>query len=464
MSSFSSVLLVLVMILLSVIPPLLYVVICFYACWYAIKNSPTLRTRRFAISAALDMHVLFWLIYFAKPFLARFINPHFWSLPDNYWFLPYPTKMLLFNHLPIFFVFAAFVVYIVLRWRQLLYEDKIGLLHNSPPVEGGHFAQQNDGVVCQKTETTPPLRGTPPKEGNCSAEYHTLQDDSQTEPSLLAKTLNTEITFVRNLVSNYRNACLTAQGICIKRNIVLGLVVLFCVYDIVKQSLMWVKVLSSAPYSTWQFVGACALIILSFLIGIAVYALFFRLISKAIGISWDESAKEQSPPKIPLSSWSESELQPEGRQKILIDCVVFLCMIPLMLILMILGGGLVQELAFSDPWYKTYSLPQNLGTDRLFMLLVVLVVLTVLWGSYNPTKRLLGFARLFLVGGLLAFCFIEWQPLTNLIANFDGSMFGLSRWETFSKIFFTWHLTAGAFLAYSLLAAGFCSLLRAEER
>ena len=32
-------------------------------------------------------------------------------------------------------------------------------------MEGWHFAQQNDGVVAPR-ETTPPLRGTPPKEGN----------------------------------------------------------------------------------------------------------------------------------------------------------------------------------------------------------------------------------------------------------------------------------------------------------
>jgi protein involved in polysaccharide export with SLBB domain len=37
---------------------------------------------------------------------------------------------------------------------------------HSPPVEGWHFAQQNDGVVTDARETTPPLRGTPPREGN----------------------------------------------------------------------------------------------------------------------------------------------------------------------------------------------------------------------------------------------------------------------------------------------------------
>ena len=49
---------------------------------------------------------------------------------------------------------------------------------HSPPVEGWRFAQQNDGVVIplyggagvvhDARETTPPLRGTPPKEGNCN--------------------------------------------------------------------------------------------------------------------------------------------------------------------------------------------------------------------------------------------------------------------------------------------------------
>ena len=163
MSSVGSVLLVLIMILLSVIPPLLFVAICFYACWYAVKNSPTLRTRRFAINAALDMCVLLWLIYFAKLFLARFINPHFWSLPDNFWFLPYSIKILLFNHLPIFLVFTAFVVYIVLRWRQLLYEDKIGLLSESfLPFEVGNRPPGG----CVGDSRLNPHRS--------SAEYHTL--------------------------------------------------------------------------------------------------------------------------------------------------------------------------------------------------------------------------------------------------------------------------------------------------
>jgi len=41
MSSVGTVFLFLVMVLLSLVPPLLLAAVCFYACWYAVKNSPT---------------------------------------------------------------------------------------------------------------------------------------------------------------------------------------------------------------------------------------------------------------------------------------------------------------------------------------------------------------------------------------------------------------------------------------
>ena len=203
---------------------------------------------------------------------------------------------------------------------------------------------------------------------------------------------------------------------------------------------------------------------------IALYALFFWIISKAIGIAWDDAALEKSPPKIPLPSWNEAELRPEGRRRMLVDSLFLLCMVPLMLILMVLGSGLVQELLFSDPKYTIYPLSRGLDTGRLLMFLIVLVMLTVLWCSYNPAKRLLGFSRLFLVCGLLAFCYIEWDPLTQVVMSYlqhgldDMTVLGLSRWEMLSKIYLSWHLMAGAFLVYSLSAAAVCYFLRAGER
>ena len=443
MSSIGSVLLFFVLVLLSAIPPLLFAAVCFYACWYAVKNSPTLRTRRFAISALLDMCVLLWLIWFAKVLINRYFMGFEWSVgATNYFpFLPYSAKFFLFHHLPLFLVFSTFIVYIVLRWRQLLCEDRT-------PRETETQQRETGTVSPQQSE-----RG-----GDTVA------------VSLLAKTLEREISFVRNVVNNYRNSCLTTRGICVKRNIVLGLVALFCVYYIVKQSLLYAKAFSWHEFSSEQIVGALVIVVLSFLFMIALYAIFFRIISKAIGIAWDDAALEKSPPKIPLSQWNEAELQPEGRRQMLVDSVILLCMVPLILILMILGIGLAQELLFTDPKYTIMSLPQNLGIDRLIMFLVVLVVLTVLWCSYNPTKRWLGFARLFLAVGLLAFCYFEWQPFHQLVASYwshgsDGmTVFGLSRWEMLSKMYLPWHLTAFSFLAYSLSAAGFCYLLRAGER
>jgi len=135
MSSFSVVLFVLATVLIFATPMVLFAAIYFYAFWYAVKNSPTLRTRRFAINAALDMSVLLWLIAFAKKLLALLadmdVTPHTvtfrysgdWTLALHHALNPF-----LFDHLPTFLVFAVFIVYIVLRWRQLLYEDKIELL------------------------------------------------------------------------------------------------------------------------------------------------------------------------------------------------------------------------------------------------------------------------------------------------------------------------------------------------
>jgi hypothetical protein len=342
-------------------------------------------------------------------------HAHFFS------FLPCSARLFVFDHLPLLLIFSAFVVYIVLRWRQLLFEDRTeNELHESEP------------------------------------------PTASAETTLLAKTLEREISFIRNIVSKYRTYTLIPHGICVKRNIVLGLVALFCVYYIT--ILVWGNwQLFSAPSELRQAAAICLFFGLIILFSLGTYALFFWIVSKAIGIAWDDAALEKTPPKIPLSQWNENKLRPEGRRQMFVNSVVLLCMIPLMLILMFLGSGLVQELMLSDPKYTFHSL-RNLSIDRLIMLLVILVMLTVLWCSYNPAKRLLGFARLFLAGGLLAFCFIEWEPLTNLVTNHYYPMLGLSRWESFSKAFLSWHLTAVPFLVYSLLAAAFCYLLRVGER
>ena len=201
-----------------------------------------------------------------------------------------------------------------------------------------------------------------------------------------------------------------------------------------------------------------------------IYAVFFWIVSKAIRISWDESSLEQTPPKIPLSQWNEAELQLGRRRQILVDNIFLLCMIPLALILFSFGSRLMKGLVFPNSLYPIMPI-WNL--EILVMGLVALVVLTVLWCSYNPEKRLLGFARLFLFSGLLTFCFIEYQPLRGLATEYflhdffswlrEGIIDNApqpSHWE----VYFKRHLTAGTFLVYSLLAAAFCYLLRAGER
>ena len=262
---------------------------------------------------------------------------------------------------------------------------------------------------------------------------------------------------------------LTARGICIKRNVVLVLTISFIIFaTVIYGSALWS--LFSMRVIPNTVIGTIVNVVLhiSFLWGL--YAVFCWIVSKAIRISWDESSLEQTPPKIPLSQWNESELRPERRRQILVDNVFLLCMIPLALILFSFGSRLIHGIMFPNSLYPIMPI-RNLET--LIIGLVALVVLTVLWCSYNPSKRLLGFARLFLVSGFLTFCFLEYQPLCGLATKYflhdffswlrEGIIDNApqsSHWE----VYFKRHLTAGTFLVYSLLAAAFCYLLRAGER
>jgi len=408
MSGFGIVLFFFVSAFLSTLPTALFAALCFCAFWYAVKNSPTLRTRRFVINAALDLCILFLLrlpIVFVALLIAGIIIGAFFSEDSQ----KHNNYVLIHFQLIICFIFAAFILYVVLRWRQLLYEDKI-----EPSKEPG------------------------------------------TERSIVLRLIN-------RLINRYRNFCLTARGICVKRNIVLGFVALVCVGHIVMQSWVYMKFYLGFPLSTGQLIAIFASLTVGFLVMIAIYALFFWIVSKAISISWDDAALEKTPPKIPLSQWNEAELRPEGRRQLLDNSVALLCMVPLMLILLNFGSVLALELLSAD---SIYAALRFLDISALIALLVILSVLTALWCSYNPSRRLLGFARLFLVSGLLAFCFIEHTSLLHLAREyflrdyfdwlFSGDLASLLHFHDHLTWLCPWRLTAVSFLVYSLLAAAVC--------
>jgi RNA polymerase sigma factor (sigma-70 family) len=447
---------VLVSLVLTVIPTLLLAAVCFYAFWFAVKNSPTLRTRRFAISAALDMNILFWLIPFVLGWISIWASSMMQSRRDwifelVFFFKSFPLSVQLFlsSHLPVLLVFGAFVVYIVLRWRQILYEDKIAQ-------EPGASAP---GYVIEKTESFGDS-GHPGADapGSCA-----------TDSCALGKMFDREINFVRNLVNGYRNSPLTPHGLCVKRNIVLGLIVVFLIHHIVSQALFYWRLTYGPSWepSSGQFAWLAVECTARAFFSLGIQVVFFYFVSKAIGISQDETALEQSPPKISLAQWSDNELCPKGRRQILIDAFFLMVTVPLMLILAALGGGITQENLFDRNSLMGGTYPMSIAA--LIELHVALVVLTVLWCSRNPTKRLLSFSRLFLVGGLLAFGYIEYQPLRHLATLFYLSDF-FSWWAgsgvfepgifELLKMYSAWHLTAMAFLVYSLLAAAFCYFLQ----
>jgi membrane-associated HD superfamily phosphohydrolase len=197
---------------------------------------------------------------------------------------------------------------------------------------------------------------------------------------------------------------------------------------------------------------------LGYLVMITIQVIFFWLISKAIGISKDEADLVQSPPKIPLAQWNAEELQPAKQRQMLIDIGVLTATLPLVLFLLILTIGLVQE---SMRVEMIFSMAMNRDISVLILLEVALIVLTVLWCSYHPTKRMTGFALLFLVSSWLVLGYLEFSPFVGIVMTYfmASDFWGMSS-NAFGKGYFLWHLTAAAFLVYSLFASVFCWLNR----
>jgi hypothetical protein len=166
---------------------------------------------------------------------------------------------------------------------------------------------------------------------------------------------------------------------------------------------------------------------------------------------------------MPLAQWNASGLQPERQRQILIDTVFLMGMVPLMLLFTVLVCGCVLEIMFRDTVYLYIAFSIIRNTDTLIGLEVCLVMLTVLWVSYNPAKRLFGFSRLFLTGGLLAFCVIEIDPLLMLVLICCRYDIDVDIFET-QRMYFLCHMMAAVFLVYALLASAICYFLHTVRK
>ncbi len=451
-----------IMLLLQIGPAVLFAAVFFYSFWYAVKNSPTLQTRRFVIGAMLDLSVLIWVVV---PLIRCVYHIFMIYGPKHSNDLVYIVRMLpsalrdtLFDHLPVFLLFSAFAVYVVLRWRELLAQDQA----DRHPRAGGDLDEKATCSVASEIHVA--QQDSVQEDNQAESLGPRLRGDDGGETSPFAKTFEAETTFFRNL-SNY---VLSPNGLCVKRNIMFGvLAVMFIITATQNFRLTWIIAHQFGwnPTQTvigwvWFGYGTGQLIALAVLLFLAWIA------SKAITISWDETAMEKTPPRVPLSDWSVEENRPAIRRQILWDSFFLLLTVPLALIGFGLAAGLVHQHLF------TFR-PLQLGKlNTLTEWTTALAVLTALWISRNPSKRLLGISRLFLVAGLSAALYIEGWPLLTLAGDFYGQTLsgtlGLpmapphGTYEM-QKEFFSFHLTAAAFLVYSLLASAFCFFLQPAE-
>ncbi len=409
--------------------------VCFYAFWYAVKNSPTLRTRRFVIEAALDFNLLIWLcngmaaklllsmpplVYFADGFrkiLAKILFLCFQSYPGELktfvWGLPY------------FCLFFAFVLYAGLRWRQLLYEER---------------------------QPSEPLEGDSPLDN------------------------------VRRFIGRWQKYFLTAHGIKVKRNIVVGLIAV----AIALNAFSTVRFISSIAaeegakdHVGWLY-GTSAWF---FGIQLVIQLAFFRLVSHGMAASRDETALETTPPKYKFAAWDLEDVSPAARRGVLRDALFLWTVIPLSMMLGVVGLGFLR-ISTNDPIFSfgtglLWSVDMlNFGPFHMIARIeFVLIALTALWISGKPDRRYSAYAKLFLWTGLLTVGMIEWGPLVlfglmPLIYQyfFSGAAGGLSDipgWVDFNfgvfiahqKSALLYHLFAAGWLVYSLIAATVCSVL-----
>jgi hypothetical protein len=377
----------------------------------------------------MDFNLLIWAVYGFQWIRTYFLMLFHVQLPrvrvaifDN---LYHDFSGLCFYQLPLLGVSSVFVLYVILRWRKILYEDL-----------GGQI----------------------------------LVPQTNTEPSdfrkMLAKTLETESQWIANVldrIDRLQNYCLTTAGLRAKRNVIACMIAAFLVgYIILQTRMFWAVFPETVITSTARtfFYGINAWDVL---VQIMIQALFFRIVSFGIEISEDESALERTPPKISAEHWTLEELTPQSRRRILCNAAALLAAIPFCMLLQSKGWEIVTAI-----WMHTQLIPlafNNVDLDTLIKIEAVIVAIAVLWGSRYPRRRFLGYALLFLASGLVTVCCAEWTPvLSSGVTLLNQFLFWWLDTESQNQIFrhqpmsgfYFHHCFSITWFIYSLLAAGIC--------
>lgn len=408
----------------------------FYALWFSVKNSPTLRTRRFVLSAALDFNLFLWAYYFIRITVLHCIVLGHWGPRINltawYGIIPEEAVAFLFDGLPVFLLFSAFLLWAVLRWRNLLYEDLGG-----------------------KIEAT-------------------KNKSNEEEPAMWSGVFRSEIDFfcrLKNRLRNLQDSVLTFEGIRKKLN-VCRWIVSFCLLAYIAwnswQNYKMFSVIPTGHFSATTMFWFLGSICWTYLLQIAMQIGFFWIVAKGIRISKNEETLKTTSPQYDTAQWNLDQIGQTSQRQILQNALFFLAAIPFASMLLSVGLGIVRRINWIAPpsgnLNSYFSLPNG-----PYLYQIVLVVFAVLCISYVPKQRYRITAFLFLFSGFLTFFCVEWTPLLHssvLSPLYEYLFWWIPKEEVgdfdtgrYSGMYFFWHVYSVFWLAYCLTASAVCFFL-----
>ena len=324
------------------------------------------------------------------------------------------------------------MLYCVLRWQSLLYGEITGKV---------------------KEPLTPP---TPEQE----LEYR-------------ATTFEREIQIYRNTVAKlkqWRDYLRTDAGLRRKRDISIGLVMLVLTgYQI------WQYVLFNR-FEAWrtldQFFFLVCFVGWFFVLYLAIQIVFYRLISRGITLSENESKAEQ----LDFGDWTAESVSPERRRHFIKSAALLLFLGPVLIFLLAIFVNYAQINQFfrlpppSPPQnaYHVSQVPVGGADFRSIYVSTVLAVVMAFWGTIRPQYRNRIYAIFFLGIGIWMFVALEWNPF--LYSGWGRPILGfMCSWmnqgevsipDTITYGYFYWHFYAGSCLAIYTAFAIFCGLSR----
>ena len=400
------------LILISLISTLIFALAALFALWIAIKQSPTLRTRRYLIGAALDFNLLYigiytfivvaGILFSAIMSVMRLELPFLSSINFQYYSV--------IEHTIILSALTWFIVHVAIRYQKILYEDRFAL-------------ENGNTTLPEKT----PNDEKPNKYGFYESELRL--------PKQICGPIANLFTFLE-----------TSQGLKLKRNFtILGIVSMIIAYRMISSFVDSYAMIEP----NMRYLLIIGWIIDSAII-VAIQAGLFYVVSKGIEISETQAGLNETPPGKPLSDWNIEELNPAARNKFVKTVLSLLFFGPFICWASIIA---IELYPFQNPNFCV-SLQLQLMIRNICMF-TVLTVAAVLWGTQRSNRRFTTYALLFLIIGIWMFIAMEWDPfwMNPTIQKWISPIY----FETTTEFsFIRYHICAGFCLIFYGLIAEVC--------